>query len=357
MKIVPRVALVVGDTAGHTHPALAVAEALRARESGAQVVFLGPADSVAASIVARAGESFDPVPGSPIRRADLVGLARAGWRTARAAAIARNRLAAHRSQLVLGFGGHATGGVLLAARTLGLSTAILEANVEFGLANRWLRPWVDHVFQGLAAPGQTVVGVPVRPALAALRDTPRRPPHHVLRVLALSGSRGSHVLAERVVEVLQRLVSHGIRVEVRQQAPAPAELRDRYRSLGIEATVDPFIEDVAGAYASADVAIARAGANTIAELAVARLPAVLIPLADASADHQAANAALWEAAGAGPAVREHDWHPDAIASWLRTLATDESSWCAGSRAAGTLARPDAAAHVVDECVRLIQRSM
>ena len=351
-----RVALVVGDTAGHTHPALAVAEALRARAPRAEILFLGTPESVAASIVVRAGQHFVPVPGSPIRKADLVGLARAAQRTLRSVGVARRALAEHHTQLVMGFGGFASGGVLLAARTLGLPTAILEANVEFGLANRWLRPWVDRVFQGLGSPGSSVTGVPVRTAAVAIRETAARPPHRPLRILAASGSRGADFFALRLPSVLQRLVSQGIRVEVRQQAAAPDALREQYASMAIDATIDPFVDDIATAYAWADVAIARGGASTIAELAIAGLPALLVPLADASANHQAANTHLWQRAGAGLAIGEHEWSSDAVTAWLHAMATDAPAWCATARAARSLARPDAAAHIATECVGLVRRA-
>jgi len=350
-----RVALVVGDTAGHTHPALAVADALRARAPGTQVLFLGTSDSVAASLVEHAGETFVPVPGSPIRRANLPGLARAAHHSLRAMAVARRALRAHDVHVAMGFGGFASGGVLLAARSLRVPTAILEANVEFGLANRWLRPWVTRVFQGLGAPESTVVGVPIRPSVVSLHAAARQPPDDTLRILVASGSRGADFFAARVPDVLQQLVARGVRVEVRQQAAPPDALRDRYASLAIDATVDTFVEDIAAAYTWAHVVIARGGANTIAELAIAGLPALLVPLADASANHQAANADLWRRSGAGLAVAEGEWRDDTVMSWLQMIARDSSAWQTCADAARSLARPCAASHIAHACVRLAGR--
>ena len=350
-----RVALVVGDTAGHTYPALAVADACRARNADAEILFLGTSDSVAASIVDQAGEQFVPVPGSPIRNAGIAGLARAAWRTTQSITVARRILVDHRSQLAMGFGGFASGGVIIAARTLGLPTAILEANVELGLANRWLRPWVDRVFLGLGAPHASIIGVPVRPSVVALADAPPHPPHDALRILVVSGSRGADLFADRLPPVLQRLVSLGIHVEVWQQAAAPDVVRERYAALEIDARIDQFVDDIAGAYAWADVAIARGGASTIAELAIAGLPALLVPLADASANHQAANTDLWQRAGAGLAMAEHRWSDDAAVEWLHAMAADKSSWQASSLAARQLARPDAAQRIADACAALVRR--
>lgn len=350
-----RLALVVGDTAGHTHPALAVAEAISRHAPAANVIFLGTADSVAASIVMRAGHRFIPVPGSPIRRATLAGLARAATHTMQSIAMSRRILADHHTQLVMGFGGFASGGVLLAARSLKLPTAILEANVDVGLANRWLRPWVTRVFQGLG-PSPSSTGVPIRASIETETAMHRSSPHVPLRVLVTSGSRGSDFFSERVPLALAQLSALGIRTQVRQQSNSPGPLRERYAALKIDATIDAFVDDVGVAYAWADVAIARGGASTIAELAAASVPALIVPLADASANHQEANAVLWHRAGAGVAIPERDWRDDTAVAWLRAMATDESSWRAHSQAARTLARPNAAVDIATACLRLIREA-
>jgi UDP-N-acetylglucosamine--N-acetylmuramyl-(pentapeptide) pyrophosphoryl-undecaprenol N-acetylglucosamine transferase len=311
---------------------------------------------VAASIIKHAGEQFVTVPGSPIRHAGLTGSARALCNAVRSTAIARRILRAEEVRLALGFGGFASGGVILAARTLGLAAAILEANVEFGLANRWLRPCVNHVFHGLGLPPATFDGVPVRPSVLPLIRLNRQPPSGALRILVTSGSRGADFFADRLPPVLHRLASAGIPVQVWQQTPAPDRLRERYRELAVEATVETFIADIADAYTWADIAIARGGANTIAELAIAGLPALIVPLADAAANHQQANGELWQCAGGGVTFSERDWSGDAVTAWLQSMATDPQCWRAHARAARDLARPGAAGHIAEECLRLAQRS-
>lgn len=328
------VALVVGDTAGHTHPALAVAEALRVRYPEARVLFLGTSDSVAAGIITKAGQPFVAVPGSPIRRANLAGLARAAARSVQAIRDARRILVAHDIHVAMGFGGFASGGVLLGARSLGVPTAILEANVEFGLANRWLRPWVSRVFQGLGAPECDVVGVPVRASVVALREAAPRAEPNALRVFVASGSRGAGFFAQRLPAVVAQLTAWGIAVEIWQQP------------------VDAFVEDVASAFAWADVVVARAGASTISELAIAGLPAVLVPLGDASANHQAANARLWQDTGAGVAIAEADWRDADVTSWLHLMATNTHTRHQAGIRAHRLARPDAAMQIAEACVAL-----
>lgn len=325
----------MGDTAGHTHPALAVAEALQSRHPDARVLFLGTSDSVAAGLVAKTGQPFVAIPGSPIRKANLAGLARAAGRSVQAIGEARRILVEHDIHVAMGFGGFASGGVLLGARSLRVPTAILEANVELGLANRWLRPWVSRVFQGLGTPESGAVGVPVRSNVVALRDAPPRAEHQALRVFVASGSRGADFFAKRLPAVVDQLTSRGIALEVWQQP------------------VDAFVEDVASAYAWADVVVARGGANTISELAIAGLPAVLVPLGDASANHQAANAQLWQDAGAGVAITEADWRDADVTSWLHNMATDTHARQIAGAAARRLARPAAALQIADACVSLI----
>lgn len=285
-----------------------------------------------------------------------MGLARAAHHSVQAIAVARRLLTDRQIQLVMGFGSFSTGGVILAARLIGLPTAILEANVEFGLANRWLRPWVTRVFLGLGSPASTVVGVPLRAAEVPPDDAPPRRHSGTIRILVVSGSRGADFFASRLPQVFHQVVARGVGVEVRQQATSGQDLRERYASVGISATVEPFIHDMAAAYAWADVVIARGGANTIAELAMAGRPALLVPLADASANHQVANADLWGRSGAGLAVPEHAWQDDAVISWLITMATNADAWRACAHAGRRLARPDAATHIAADCVRLVRRS-
>jgi UDP-N-acetylglucosamine--N-acetylmuramyl-(pentapeptide) pyrophosphoryl-undecaprenol N-acetylglucosamine transferase len=349
------IALVVGDTAGHTHPALAVADALRLRDPKVGVVFIGTGDSVAASIIRRAGERFCAVPGSPIRRASLAGLVRAASRSLSSIARSRRLLRAEGVGAAIGFGGFASGGVLLAARSIGVPTVILEANVELGLANRWLRPWATVALQGLGAPDASVVGVPVRHAARLHTAGGRRRSAGPLRVLVASGSRGADFFDTHMPRVVRLLATDPVSVglEVWQQGHDVDGLRRAYGEAGVQARTEPFIADIADAYGWADVAIARAGASTIAELALAGLPAFLVPLRDASADHQTANARLWAQAGAGAYVAETAWRDTHVADWLRRMATDAAVWDAAAQAARRLARPSAAEDVAAACLRLL----
>jgi UDP-N-acetylglucosamine--N-acetylmuramyl-(pentapeptide) pyrophosphoryl-undecaprenol N-acetylglucosamine transferase len=328
----------VGDTAGHAYPALAVAEAFRDRDPDARILFLGTAGSIAARILAREGATLIPVPGAPLRRAGLLGAAVAAARTAGGVRAARQVFTTHGTKLAIGFGGFVTGGVLAAARSLGIRTAIHEANVDMGLANLMLRPLVDHVFVAHeeTAANAVAVGVPIRRDILALEAGDRTPPNGVLRLVVMSGSRGTGFLERAMPSVLEAAARHGLSIDVRQQGPAQ------------------FMDGMAGTYRWAHAAIARAGASSIGELAVAGVPAVLVPLPDAAADHQSANARRWSLAGAGPLVEERHWDPRLVAEWLHILATNPASWRRASNAARSLRQVDAAERLVDHCLTAMQ---
>ncbi len=349
-----RVAFAVGDTAGHTYPALALAEAFLNLDADTDLLFLGTSHSIAERLLARAGHRLVPVPGRPIRRAGRAAGLRAIAGVPSAVWSARRTLAAHRSQLVIGFGGFASGGVLIAGRTLGLLTVSHEANVELGLANSWLRGVVHRLYRGLPEPGaaDTAVGVPVRAAISDLADLPREPPQGRLRVLVTSGSRGDEFLARRLPEALGLLAELGTRVEVLHQAARADALARAYAAAGVSADVRPFLEDMAAAYRWADVAVARAGASTLAELAIARLPALIVPLADAAADHQTANGRFWQASGAGRTLSEVEWDAHGVAAWFHDLASEPAGWRRAAEASRRLARPDAGRRLAEECARL-----
>jgi UDP-N-acetylglucosamine--N-acetylmuramyl-(pentapeptide) pyrophosphoryl-undecaprenol N-acetylglucosamine transferase len=127
-----------------------------------------------------------------------------------------------------------------------------------------------------------------------------------------------------------------------------------YADAGVEASVEPFIEDMYAALAWADLAIARAGAGTLAEFALAGVPSLLVPLADAAHDHQAANAAAFVRHGAALSWREQDWNTEVVGQRVVGLVRNAQAWSAMSTAMSALAVPDAAARVVRECETLME---
>lgn len=278
---------------------------------------------------------------------------------------ARRLLRTHDARLVIGLGGYSSGGVLLAARALGAGVVIHEANVQPGVANRLLAPFAHRIHLGFAAGAAAfaarkcvVTGHPVRADIAALATETRTAPERArpARVLVLSSTRGEAFLATRVPALLAEIERRGVVVEALHQSGdvAPGDVAHAYRRVGVKATVAPYLDEIASAYRWADLVIARSGAGTIAETAAAGVPSLLVPLGDASGDHQRANAVAVAAAGAGLAVREGDWQGDLVAARVSALL-EPSAWSAASRAARALAMPDAAARIVADCEQLMAR--
>jgi UDP-N-acetylglucosamine--N-acetylmuramyl-(pentapeptide) pyrophosphoryl-undecaprenol N-acetylglucosamine transferase len=339
---------------------LAVAEAYDA-VGGTDILFVAAPDGPASRLVPQAGYRLEAIRASALMRVGPVGKAAALLRLAPGFLRARRILRAHGTRLVVGSGGYASGSVMMAARSLGVRTAIIEPNAVPGLANRLLAPIVHRgyfTFPGAASllpPGRRLVtGTPVRGSVArCLLDPPRRPPWRgrAPRVLVTGGSRGDDFLASRVPPLIARLAALGAPCEVRHQVSGldPTGVREAYRARGLDAEVVPFLADLTAAYHWADLAVVRAGATTLAELALARLPSLLVPLADAAGSHQIDNAATFAASGAALWCEETAWNETELARRLAAILLDVGTWLAMHDAALQQARPDAAADIVRDC--------
>ncbi len=352
------VLVMAGGTGGHVFPALAVAEALG--EIGARVVWLGTAAGLEAQAVPRAGLELHCVKVAGLRR-------RGAWRwllapltLALAVGEALVLLARLRPRLVLGFGGYASGPGGLAAWLVRRALVVHEQNAVPGLTNRMLSHLADRVLEAFPGtfPGRVgarCTGNPVREAFAALEDPAVRLAGREgpLRVLVIGGSQGARALNETVPPSLARLPG-AARVTVRHQSGS-GELeatRAHYRELRIAADVSAFIDDVAQAYAWADVVVCRAGAMTVSELAVAGVPAILVPYPHAVDDHQSRNARRLVELGAAVLVPQSELTPERLAAELGELAGSRPRLVEMALAARRAGVPDATARVVDACLEV-----
>jgi UDP-N-acetylglucosamine--N-acetylmuramyl-(pentapeptide) pyrophosphoryl-undecaprenol N-acetylglucosamine transferase len=357
--------IVVGPTPGHVYPALAIGEAYRRAVGELDLLVVDTPGGLAANLLPDRGWRRATVSGSPIASVGPGGLPRALASTLVAFGQARRFLRAYRVRLVIGLGAYASGGVVLAARSLGLTAVIHEANAVPGIANRLLAPIVDRVYAGFASAARSlparrtvVTGHPIRAEIAALVKVARTPPgrERPARVLVLAGARGAGWFADHIPALLERVARSGQRLDVSHQAgdAEPAAIERAYARAGIAATVVARLGAVADAYRWADVAVVRGGAGTLTEVAVAGVPALVVPLADAAREHQAANARAFVGSGAGLAGDETDWQPEPLASRLARLLADPQAWAAASAGARRFASPDGAERVVAECEALMR---
>lgn len=343
------IVIAAGGTGGHLFPAEALAATLLAR--GERVVVM--TDARSAAFTAFAGTERHVLSGSGIAGRGALGAARSALRLGAGVLEARRLLDRLRASAVVGFGGYPSVPPVVAALTLRDRPAIVlhEQNAVLGRANRWLAPRADRLALSFAATSHVptaarteIVGNPVRPAIAALMGAPDPGMDGALRLLVLGGSLGARVFSDIVPDAVAALPPElRSRLIVTQQCRAEdlPRVAAAYDAAGVPAELAPFFADIAGRLALAHVVIARAGASTVAELACAGRPAILVPLPNAIDDHQTANArALADAGGAVLLPQPGLTAPALSAHLARLLATP-------SPAARTLARPRASETLAD----------
>jgi UDP-N-acetylglucosamine--N-acetylmuramyl-(pentapeptide) pyrophosphoryl-undecaprenol N-acetylglucosamine transferase len=346
--------LATGGTGGHLFPAEALATELI--ERGRRVHLL--TDS-------RADAFGGNVPGAEIHRVRAGRFGRGPVRAAyglaelAAGAVQARRLLrrlAPQPQAVIGFGGYPSVPTMLAAASLGLPTLIHEQNAVLGRANRLLAPRVRRIATGFpetagmrpADHARAVhTGNPVRPAILAIGERIYVPPATgaPVELLILGGSQGAHILSEMMPSALAGLPA-GLRAALRVSHQARPEdvalVGAAYAENGIAAEIQTFFADVPQRLARAHLAVCRAGASTIAELAAIGRPALLIPYPHAADDHQTANARAFTAAGGGWVVAQADLRADTLAVRLATLLGDGPALTLAAQHARAFGRCDAA---------------
>lgn len=355
----PHILIMAGGTGGHVFPALAVARELQAR--GARISWLGTQAGIEARLV--------PAHDLPLHTIDVAGLRGKGmlsWLTAplrllRACMQAFAVLRQLSPQLVIGMGGFAAGPGGLAAWLQRRPLLIHEQNAAAGLTNRtlaWLAGTVLQAFPHTFAPRHhgVTVGNPVRADILALPAPAQRWADRdgAIRLLVLGGSGGALAINERVPAALAQL-DVAERPQVRHQAGRTlTQAEAAYAEHDVEADVSAFIDDMAAAYAWADVVICRSGALTVAELAAAGLPALLVPYPHAVDDHQSANAAWLVDAGAATMIRQSELDVGRLAAEIRALCRDRDGLLTRAEAARGAAWPDATATIADACYSALE---
>jgi undecaprenyldiphospho-muramoylpentapeptide beta-N-acetylglucosaminyltransferase len=363
---VARVLIAAGASGGHVYPALAAAEVLRDR--GHEVVFAG-GDRLEARLVPEAGFDFHPL---PVRRPPSVRIELATPRgisalasILRATSVARRLIARLRPDVVLGMGGFPSIPVTLAASWSRVPLALHEQNAKLSLAQRIPLRWADVLALGLPLRGPApsvrteLVGHPVRAAvleIAALDAERRSAAKTEARsglaldptaptLLVFGGSLGSVPLNELVPTA-----TFPDAVQVLHLCGAGREdsVRAAWDRAGRHVVVLGYLEAIQDAYAAADVVVARSGASTVAELAIAGLPSVLVPLPTLRRGDQEANARVLSSAGAATVILQTSARfVDEVGAEVARLFADRDAREAMAAAARSLARPDAAERLAD----------
>jgi UDP-N-acetylglucosamine--N-acetylmuramyl-(pentapeptide) pyrophosphoryl-undecaprenol N-acetylglucosamine transferase len=355
--MVQPIVIAAGGTGGHFFPAEALAAELVAR--GHRIVLMTDARSGGLASPTFAGrEQY------VIRGAGIAG--RGPWRGAKAIGSlavgvvqARGILARIGAGAVVGFGGYPCVAPVLAAGLLRRRPVVIlqEQNAVLGRANRFLARRADVLALGFedtkrvpAGTRTEVTGNPVRPAIAALAQTSYVAATDRIRLLVLGGSLGARVLSDTVPAALRSLPDAlRARLSVVQQT-RPEDLdrvKAAYAADAIPAELSPFFPDVAARLVAAHLVIARAGASTVAELAVAGRPSILVPLPGAIDDHQSANARALAEAGGAWVVPQLQFTPAFLAERLGDLLADPAVLAQAAVRARGQARADAAVRLAD----------
>lgn len=351
------VLIMAGGTGGHIFPGLAVAEVLR--ERGVSVAWLGARGGMEARLVPAHDIPLHLVSVSGLRGKGWAARLKAPWMLLRALWQAWRLLRQLRPCSVLSLGGFVAGPGGIAAWLQRRPLLVHEQNRVAGLTNRWLARLARRVLTGFedsltGRRGQQWVGNPVRAAIANLAPPAQRfdGREGPLRLLVLGGSLGAQRINQSLPQALATLDASRRPLIRHQAGRAHLEAtRTAYAKAGVDARVDAFIDDMADAYAWADLCLCRAGALTVAELAAAGLGALLVPYPHAVDDHQTRNAEALSEVGAARILQQRDMTPATLADALRPLLADRAGLLAMAEAARALARPRAAARIADCCIQ------
>lgn len=353
-----------GGTGGHVMPALALGEALR--DCGERVFFVGARRGIERRLVPQAGFELTTYGVRPFLgrgpMARLIALLALGIATLRALRLLRRRRAA----LVIAVGGYASAPAALAGALLRLPVALVNTDAQPGTANRWLARLAQRVFVGFEAAAAAfprpeavrVTGVPLRAAFTAklgAAEPPRCGAQGAkLRLFAFGGSQGAAQLNRALLRALPRLSPQRLSVVHQTGAASQEEAQRAWQAAGFDARVVAFEDDMPARLRWADLVVCRAGAMSVAELALAGRAALLAPLSHVGGGEQRGNARELEAAGAAQVLDARELPPgtdfdSAFADALVKLLGDPEALREMGRRAALRARPDAAAQIAAEC--------
>ena len=362
-----RVLIAGGGTGGHLYPGIAVAEEVTARDGG-EVVFVGTSRGLETKLVPKAG--------FPLELMQVSGLKRMGWRaTMRGLSLlpgafleSRRILNQHKPDVVLGVGGYASGPLVMTAALSGYPTAIQEQNSLPGFTNRTLGRFSRRVFVAFDEAAEHFAkrkvrrtGNPVRRRfLERVAAAGANAASGGRSIVILGGSQGSHAVNELASSMVRVLDARGRLPPVVHQTGADEHdrMQVHYAALGYggdRVDVRAFIDDMPAVLADAALIVARAGALTLAELAIMRRPAILIPLPTAADDHQTRNAFAFQQAGAAVLMPQDEASGTRLADCADEILGNPERHAAMAAAMGGLALADATRAVVDELTAIARK--
>ncbi len=356
-----RVLIAGGGTGGHVIPALAIGRELR-DAYGAEVRFVGTAKGLETRLVPEAGFPLELVKSGQLKNVSLMTRARTMLDLPLGVVHCLRLLRTFRPHVVVGVGGYASGPAMIAAVLRRVPTVAYEPNAVPGLANRLVGKHVSAAAVSFAKTAAyfrnaQVTGVPVRQAVF---DVPPRTPGAAPQLLVTAGSQGARIFNDTLPEIAERLLAAvpGLRI-MHQAGPRHTDATlSAYVSAGVGMTrvsVNAFLEDMPQQYAACDLVLARSG-STVAELAAAGKPSLLVPFPQAADDHQRKNAEVFAEAGAAVMMLQAELTPEGLLAELVRLLSSPSELATMSARARSLAHPGALQRIAAIVVSLAETS-
>ncbi|HEY6004093.1 MAG TPA: undecaprenyldiphospho-muramoylpentapeptide beta-N-acetylglucosaminyltransferase [Anaeromyxobacter sp.] len=352
-----------GGTGGHVFPGIALAEEVVTRHPANDVLFVGTARGLEATVVPQEGFPIELIQVKGLKGKGLLETAKNLLLLPLAFVQSWRILRKWRPDIVVGVGGYASGPVVLVAWLLRIPTAVQEQNAIPGFTNRMLGRFAQAAFTAFPEavkhfPRRKVyqLGNPIR---RKLMENYMRPEvkHDTPKLLVFGGSQGAHALNMRVVEALPHLADLRDRLRITHQTGAMdrEQVENGYRACGFAPDVREFITDMSAAYAETDLVVCRAGAMALAELTVCKKPSILVPFPFAADNHQLHNARSLVDAGAAVMIEERDLTGELLAHEIRAILATPERRERMARAAGRLGSPQASKEIADVCIELVRR--
>ena len=349
-----------GGTGGHLFPGMAIAEAFEEREAGNEVLFIGTERGIEVRVLAGGRFSLRTIRAMPLKGTSLLRKSKSLGSIPLAVSEALSILRGFRPRFVLGVGGYASGPVLLAAYMLGIRRAIHEQNMVPGMTNRILRAFSQRIFVSFEEAKiyfplkkTFVTGNPIRKEFLSCPTNRRK--GNRFTILVFGGSAGAHRINEAVMESLNFLGESGSSLRfIHQTGREDLDAVSRgYREKGWDALVQPFFEDMVGQYQASDLVICRAGASTIAELAVCGKASILVPYPYAADQHQLIQARRLADLGACRTIQDRELNGQRLAQSILELSSRPEELKRMEEAIQWVGRPNAAQEIVDHCYALV----
>ena len=350
-----KMAIAGGGTGGHLFPGIAVGEEFLKRDPTNAVLFIGTERGLESRIVPQLGFTLKTITVKGFKGQGIARKALAAAVLPRAFLQSWKCLRCCRADIVCGVGGYVSGPAVLAGVVMRIPAVIHEQNSFPGLSNRILGKFVNRIFisydesRSFFPEGRTVfTGVPLR---QQIRERPVPARDALFTVAVLGGSQGSHEINRAMATALPHLLSIKDRVRIMHQSGAgdEATLTAVYRTFGFDAQVVPFVDDMIAAYGKAHLIISRAGAATLAEIALCGRAAILIPYPFAANNHQERNAQVFVEQGAALMIRSPELSGERLAQAILDGEQHRDRLEEMGKQARTLAQPQAAQMIVDIC--------